>query len=119
MTVSKLPLSLARRAGDLLFLSGQLPRGADGAITRGPIEAQTAQVIDNIEAVLAVHGLGLANVVKTTVWITDPAHVDGFNRAYAARFAAPWPARSTVVSGLVAPADIEIEAIAGFPQSVD
>lgn len=113
-----LPLSAARRAGSLLFLSGQLPRTADGSIARGPIEDQTRQVIDNIEAVLAAHGLTLADVVKTTVWLTDIAHLDGFNRIYAARFPDPYPTRSTVVSALVAPADIEIEAIAHFSQTL-
>jgi 2-iminobutanoate/2-iminopropanoate deaminase len=115
---SKPPLSAARRAGSQLFLSGQLPRAADGSIVRGSIEDQTLQVIDNISAVLATHGLTLADVVKTTVWLTDITHMDGFNRVYATRFSDPYPTRSTVVSALVAPADIEIEAIAHFPRTV-
>jgi 2-iminobutanoate/2-iminopropanoate deaminase len=105
-------LSAARRAGQLLFLSGQLPRGADGRIERGTIEQQTGQVIDNIEAVLRAHGLDLGDVVKTTVWLTDVGLVSGFNAVYGKRFPLPYPARSTVVSALVAPADIEIEVVA-------
>ncbi len=111
------PLSTSRQAGSLLFLSGQLPRLLDGAIERGPIEQQTDRVIDNIEAALAEHGLGLADVVKTTVWLTDVAHFNDFNGRYAARFSKPYPARSTVIAQLVAPADIEIEAVAAFPDA--
>ena len=111
------PLSAARRAGSLLFLSGQLPRRADGTIDRGSLEEQTGRVIDNIASVLATHGLGLSDVVKATVWLTDLTHLDGFNRCYAKRFPDPYPARSTVVSALVAPADIEIEVIAALPGS--
>jgi len=119
ITAPEPPLSAARRAGHLLFLSGQLPRGSDGALVGGSIEAQTEQVITNIAAVLAANGLGLADVVKATVWLTDAAHADGFNRIYRARFPKPYPARSTVVSGLVAPADIEIEVVALIPQACD
>jgi reactive intermediate/imine deaminase len=109
-----LPISAARRAGPLLILSGQLPRNADGQLVRGPIEQQTAQVIDNIETVLAAHGLALVDVVKATVWLTDASHVAGFNQVYATRFGAPYPARSTVIAALVAPADVEIEVVALF-----
>jgi 2-iminobutanoate/2-iminopropanoate deaminase len=116
---AKPPLSPARRAGPLLFLSGQLPRQGDGTLVRGPIEAQTAQVIANIAEVLAAHGLGLADVVKATVWLTEAAHAPGFNRVYAERFSAPYPARSTVVSALVAPADIEMEVVALIPEPHD
>ena len=105
-------LSPVRRAGPLLFLSGQLPRLADGSLERGTIEQQTSRVIDNIETLLSANGLDLADVVKTTVWLTDAALMPGFNAVYGARFPTPWPTRSTVVSQLVAAADIEIEAIA-------
>ncbi len=113
---AKPPLSPARRAGHLLFLSGQLPRQSDGTLVSGPIEVQTEQVIANVAEVLAAHGLGLADVVKATVWLTQAAHAPGFNRIYAQRFSAPYPARSTVVSALVAPADIEMEVVALIPE---
>lgn len=109
---SRPALSPVRRAGPLLFLSGQLPRLADGRLKRGTIEEQTSRVIDNIEALLAANGIGLADVVKTTVWLTDATLMPGFNAVYGARFPTPWPTRSTVIAQLVAAADIEIEAIA-------
>lgn len=105
------PLSKARRAGNLLFLSGQLPRGPDGAIVDGDIRVQTRQALANIEAVLAAEGATLGDVVKVTAWVTDASHVAGFNEVYRSVFAEPFPARSTVISGLVA-GDVEIEAIA-------
>ena len=100
----------------MLFLSGQLPRIPGGGMREGPIEAQTEQAIATLRTVLEEHGLGLGDVVKTTVWLTSAEHLEGMNRVYAASFPEPFPARSTVVSGLVAAADIEIEAVAYDPQ---
>lgn len=109
------PLSKTRRAGDFLFVSGQLPRNADGAIVAGDIKAQAHQAIANLEAALASEGAGLSDVVKVTAWITDAAHLTGFNDVYASLFPTPYPTRSTVICGLVA-GDVEIEAIAWLPQ---
>ncbi|MEA1013936.1 RidA family protein [Sphingosinicella sp. LY1275] len=109
------PLSRARRAGDLLFISGQLPRGADGAIVRGDFRTKADRALANLVAILHAEGLGPEHVVKTTAWLTDAAHMDAFNAAYRAVFSAPYPARSVVISGLVADdADVEIEAVAHF-----
>lgn len=108
------PLSKTRRAGNLLFVSGQLPRGADGAIVAGDIIVQTRQALANLEAALAGAGASLTDVVKVTAWITDAAHMAGFNEVYREVFAEPFPTRSTVVSGLVA-GDVEVEAIAWLP----
>lgn len=107
-------LSPAVPAGDLLFLSGQLAFGPDGAIVApDDIAAQTSQVLANIAGVLKGHGLGLPDVVKTTVWLTNTADFQAFNEAYAAAFGSHRPARSTVRSDLMLPgARIEIEAIA-------
>lgn len=105
------PLSPVRKGAGLVFISGQLPR-RDGVMIAGDIRAQTEQVINNLEARLAGEGLGLADVVKTTVWLTDKSLAAEFNAVYAARFPEPYPARSTIVSGLIADADIELEAIA-------
>ena len=113
----KVPLSKTRRAGGFLFVSGQLPRTEDGGICDGDIGAQTGQAIANLEAVLQSEGLGLADVVKTTVWLTSAEVSGGMNAVYAERFPQPYPTRSTVVSGLVAKADIEIEAVAYDPRS--
>jgi 2-iminobutanoate/2-iminopropanoate deaminase len=108
------PLSTARRTSDLLFISGQLPRDASGRLVRDAPIDQARRVLANLSAVLAAHGLGLKDVVKVTAWLTDAAHLEGFNTAYREVFAPPHPARSTVVSGLVAETDIEVEAIEFF-----
>jgi reactive intermediate/imine deaminase len=106
------PLSKARRAGDLLFVSGQLPRGADGQIVPGDIAVQTRQALSNLVAVLEAHGAAASDVVKVTVWLTDRRQYDVFNAVYREVFSEPFPARSVVVSDLVADADVEIEAVA-------
>lgn len=106
------PLSKTRRAGAIVFLSGQLPRTPEGGMCNGTIQEQTRQAIANMRAVLNGEGLDLADVVKTTIWLTSAEHMPGMNAVYAELFPQPYPARSTVVSGLVANADIEIEAIA-------
>ena len=109
----KPPLSSIRFAGEIAFVSGQLPRGADGAIIVGDAKAQTRQSLSNLEQVLASKDLTLANVVKVTAWITDAAHMNDFNAVYREFFAEPFPARSVVVSALVASdAVVEVEAIA-------
>lgn len=109
------PLSKCRWAGDLLFISGQLPRDGGGAIVAGDISVQTTQALANLVAILDSEGLTTSDVVKVTVWLTDAALVDAFNAVYRSVFAEPFPARSVVVSGLVAAADVEIEAIAARP----
>ena len=106
------PLSKARRAGDLLFLSGQLPRGAGGAIIEGDVAVQTRQALANLVAVLEANGGTTADVVKVTAWLTDRRHYQAFNDVYCEVFSAPFPARSVVVCDLVADADVEIEATA-------
>ncbi len=109
------PLSKTRRAGALVFVSGQLPRKPEGGMCEGDIGEQTAQAIANLKAALHSEGLTLADVVKTTVWLTSSEHARGMNAVYADMFPQPYPTRSTVVSGLVAKADIEIEAVAFGP----
>lgn len=109
------PLSAVRTAGNLVFTSGQLARGADGAIVKG-IEPQAKQVLANLVAVLADNGCTPADVVKVTAWVTDASYGAAFNAAYRDVFGEPYPARSTVVSGLLAPdALIEVEAVALKP----
>lgn len=110
------PLSPARTAGSLVFTSGQLARGPDGALVEGGIEAQVEQTLANLVKVLASEGCTPADVVKVTAWLTDASYGAAFNEAYRRVFAAPFPARSTVVSDLLAPgALVEVEAIALRP----
>jgi reactive intermediate/imine deaminase len=107
-----LPLSAAIEANGMVFVSGQLPL-RDGGIAGDDVGAQTGVVIDNIAAVLALAGLALGDVVKTTVWLTRAEDFAAFNTAYALRFSEPCPARATVISALAVPgALVEIDAIA-------
>jgi len=107
-----LPLSKAVRAGDFVFLSGQLGLDASGRLAEG-IEAQTRHCLRNVVAVLGEAGLGIEHVVKATVWLTDVGDFAAFNRVYAETFGKAPPARSTVVSGLALPgAMVEIEVVA-------
>lgn len=107
------PLVPAARVGDLIFCSGALGMDANFKLIDGGVGPQTTQAIANLEAVLAQAGATLADVAKTTVWLTDMVHFAEFNAAYAAAFGPHIPARSTVTSALAIPgALVEIEAIA-------
>lgn len=109
------PYSPGLRRGPFLFLSGAVPVDRrDGATVGTEIGAQTTQVIDNLEAVLAEAGASLADVVKTTVFIVEQSLAAGMNEVYGERFQAPHPARSTFVVGPLARPEflLEIEAIA-------
>lgn len=108
----KLPLSTAYRAGDLIFVSGQVGFGADGKLVAGGIEAETRQTLDNIAAVLQQAGASLADVVKVTVFMADLDEFTAFNAVYATYFPKAPPARSTVEAGLMLGARVEIEAVA-------
>ena len=106
-----LPLSVAIELDGLVFVSGQL--ALIGGKVEGDVSVQTERTFDAIAAILAGAGLGLENVVKATVWLTDPADFAAFNAVYAARLPAPYPARSCVISQLVLPnARVEIEVVA-------
>ena len=98
----------------LVFLSGQLPiNPATGAFPEGGIQAQTRQSLQNVKAILEEAGLGLANVVKTTVFLADMGDFAAMNEVYAQFFAQPFPARSAVsVKALPKGALVEIECIA-------
>lgn len=105
----------ARRVGDLLFLSGIGPRGADGKTIPADFTAQCHAVLANVRAVLASAGAGLADLVDVTVFLTDIGRdFDTFNRLYAEYFSADTgPCRTTVeVSRLPTPIAIELKCIA-------
>jgi 2-iminobutanoate/2-iminopropanoate deaminase len=100
-------------AGRLVFVSGQLGLDTAGNVRGATIAEQTHLALANMERLLAKAGLGLADVVKTTVWITRAEDFRLFDAAYAEAFGHHKPARSTVVAQLVLPpALVEIEAIA-------
>jgi 2-iminobutanoate/2-iminopropanoate deaminase len=108
------PYSHAVWAGDLLYLSGQTPIDpAVGTLIDGDVEAQTHRAFDNLQAVLEDSGLSMDDVIKCNVYLTDMVNFAAMNRAYQRRFAAPYPARTTVaVAGLPLGALVEIELVA-------
>ena len=109
------PYSQAIDSGaGLVFVSGQLPIDpATGAFPEGGIREQTRQSLLNARAILEAAGLGLGNVVKTTVFLADMGDFAAMNEVYAQFFAAPYPARSAVaVKTLPKGALVEVECIA-------
>ena len=108
------PYSQAVKAGNLLFVSGQVPLDpATGAPVEATIQAQTTQSLNNLKAILAQAGATMDNVVKTTVFLKDMEDFAEMNRIYQTFFAADCPARSAVQVGrLPKDAKVEIEAIA-------
>lgn len=107
------PYSQAIAAGGLLFVSGQLPIDpASGEIASQDPVAQMRQCLRNIAAIAEAAGSSLAEVVKTTIYVTDLSRFAEINAAYAEAFAAPYPARATVeVAALPKGAAVEVEAI--------
>ena len=108
------PYSQAVRAGSMVFCAGQIPLDPkSGQIVSQDVAEQTRRVLDNLTAVLKSERLTLANVVKTTVFVTDLADFQTINEIYAKYFSTQPPARSTVqVAALPKAARVEIEAIA-------
>ena len=111
------PYNHAVRAGDLLFSAGQIPIDpATGNLVPGDIKAQTERVLLNVKAILDDQKLAFANVVKSTVFMTNLADFAAMNEVYAKYFTTDFPARSTVqVAALPKGANVEIEIIAAFP----
>lgn len=106
------PYSPATRAGDLLFVSGQVPKDPrTGAIEPGDVQAQARRVLDNLRGVLAAAGGSLADVVSVTVYLADVNDWGAFNEVYKAAFAAPYPAR-TVVGAALRGVLVELSAVA-------
>ena len=110
------PYNHAVRVGDLLFCAGQIPIDpATGNLVSGEIKAQTERVLQNVKAILDDQKLTFANVVKSTVFLTDLGNFAGMNEVYAKFFTENFPARSTVqVNDLPKGAGVEIEVIAHF-----
>jgi 2-iminobutanoate/2-iminopropanoate deaminase len=108
------PYSPAIRAGNLLFISGQVAFDpATGVLVDGDISAQTDQVMRNIGALLQAGGTDFAHVVRTTVYLADMGEFTKMNEVYARYMVDPPPARSTVqVARLPRDARVEIDVIA-------
>lgn len=110
------PYNHAVRIADLLFCAGQIPiEPATGNLVTGDIKAQTERVLQNVKAILDDQGLTFANVVKSTVFLTNLADFAGMNEVYAKHFTSDFPARSTIqVAALPKGANVEIEVVAHF-----
>jgi 2-iminobutanoate/2-iminopropanoate deaminase len=110
------PYNHAVRIGDLLFCAGQIPLDpATGSLVTGDIKVQTQRVLENVKTILQDQRLSFANVVKTTVFLTNLTDFAGMNEVYARYFTSDFPARSTVqVAALPKGAIVEIEVIAHF-----
>ena len=112
------PYSQAVRAGQLLFISGQIPIDpATGNLIAGDIAAMTHRVFANIREILAAAGASLDQVVRTTVFLADMNDFAAMNEVYATYFSQPAPARSTVQAArLPKDARVEIDVIAILDQ---
>ena len=108
------PYSPAVRAGNLLFISGQIPLDpATGQLIDGDIRAQTTRVLDNLRELLVAAGADTSDVVRTTIFLADLGDFATVNEIYATYFQQPYPARATVqVARLPRDVRIEIDAIA-------
>ncbi len=111
------PYSQAVKAGNTVYVSGQLPVDpATGEFAGDDIKTQTKQSLTNIENILKAAGGGMENVVKTTVLLSDIADFAAMNEVYATFFKEPFPARAAFqVAAIPKGAKVEIEAVAVLP----
>ena len=112
----KLSLSKAVRAGDFVFLTGQVPFRDGEPMTDGTIEDQTRAVLEQTREILSEAGCTLESVVKAMVWLRERADFPGFNAVYGEYFPERPPARSAVVSDLLVDVRVEVEVVAYDPQ---
>ncbi len=110
-------LSLSRgiRAGDYVFLTGQIPMRDGAIVTDGTIEEQTRIVLELVAATLAEASCTLGDVVKSMIWLRERADFPGFNAVYGEYFRDNPPARSAVLNELLVDVRVEIEIIAYRP----
>jgi len=111
----ELSLSRAVRAGDFVFLTGQIPMRDDLPMTDGSIEQQTRAAIEGIRSILHEAGCELSDVVKSTVWLKSREDFAGFNKVYAEFFTEQQPARSALVCDFLVDVLVEIECVAYRP----
>ena len=107
------PYSQGLDAGNIVFVSGQIPVNVQTGTMADTIEEQTAQSLNNVKNILAANGLTMANVIKTSVFLSDLNDFAAMNKVYETFFTAPYPTRSSVqVAAIPKGAKIEIECIA-------
>ena len=108
------PYSQAIQTGNLLFVSGQIPiNPATNELVMDNIQDETKQVMENLKAVLSAANVGIENIVKTTIFLSDMSLFAAVNEIYGSYFTGDYPARETVaVKGLPKGVNVEISAIA-------
>ena len=110
-----LSLSKAIRAGDFIFLTGQIPMMNGEPMTTGTIEDQTRVILEDIKATLEEAECKMDDIVKSMIWLRERADFPGFNKIYGDYFPTEPPARSAIVSELLVDVRVEIEVIAYKP----
>ena len=110
-----LSLSRAIRAGDFVFLTGQIPMRDGVPMTDGSIQDQTRAILEDITATLATADCTREDVVKAMVWLRERGDFPGFNEIYGEYFPVEPPTRSAVVSDLLVDVRVEVEVIAYRP----
>ena len=113
----ELSLSKAVRAGDFVFLTGQIPFKDGEVFTEGSIEEQTKAVIEDIRSTLSEANCTLNDVIKAMVWLKNKDDFPGFNNVFSQYFPKDPPARSAVVNELLVNVKVEIEVIAYKPEN--
>jgi 2-iminobutanoate/2-iminopropanoate deaminase len=111
-----LPFHPAVRAGDYIFVSGQVAKDADGNMLSGTIEQETAATIESIRRVLAEEGASLSDVVQVTTYLEDTRDFGRYNKIFAEHFRDAVLARTTVEARAVISTKIEMSAIAYKPK---
>lgn len=111
-----LSLSRAIRAGDFVFVTGQVPMKDGVPMTDGTIEDQTRACLDSLKSILGEAGCELADVVKSMVWLKNRDDFGGFNEVYSEYFPDEPPTRSALVSDFLIDILVEIECIAYKPE---
>ena len=113
----KLSLSKAIRAGDFVFLTGQIPFKNGDVYTSGSIEEQTTAVIEDIKKTLSEANCNLSDVIKAMVWLKNKSDFPGFNEVFSKYFPNNPPTRSAVLNELLVDVKVEIEVIAYKPEN--
>jgi 2-iminobutanoate/2-iminopropanoate deaminase len=108
------PYSQAVQAGNMLFISGQVPiNPATGTVEATDVAGETDQVMKNLQAILTQAGYDFSHIVKTTIFLSDMSHFNAVNEVYGKYFTGNYPARETVaVKGLPRSVNVEISMIA-------
>lgn len=108
----QLSLSRAVRAGDMIYLTGQIPMRDGKPMTEGSIEEQTRNCLEQIRDTLQLVGCNMSNIVKTTVWLKDRADFPGFDATYGEFFESDPPARTGLLNDFLVDIKVEIDCIA-------